>query len=80
MRNLLERKYEFETNEGWMADAFLQVLDIAHIQPEDTYIPSFLDYSQIEFRATKRQLDQIDCIFLRYLKAIGRGKSYYALY
>lgn len=66
-RNLLEKKYEFETNEGWLADAFLQILEQFHIGPEDIYIPSFLDMSQIEFRTTRRRREQIEYVFWRYL-------------
>ena len=81
MKNyILGKKYEFETNEGWMADIFVQVLELFHIEIEDAYIPSFLEYSQIEFRATKKQFNQIDYVFERYLKELGRRKAYYALY
>lgn len=59
-----------------MADAFLQVLDVFGIEPEDCYIPSYLDFSQIEFRATKDRKDQIRYVYERYIKR----KDYYAIY
>lgn len=75
-RNLLERKWEFEAKEGYMADAFLQVLDVFGIEPEDSYIPSYLDFSQIEFRATKDRKDQIRYVYEKYIKR----KDYYSIY
>ena len=77
MRNLLEKKWEFETDEGWMADAFIQVLNMFNIVPEDVYIPSFLEFSQIEFRATKERMLQIEYVFERYVG--GRRGRYYAI-
>ena len=62
-RNLLERKWEFETNEGWLADSFIQVLKMFMIDPLDVYIPSFLDMSNIEFRATPKRRLQIEYVF-----------------
>lgn len=50
-----------------MADAFLQVLKMFHIEPEDIYIPSFLDMSDIEFRTTRAKKDQINCVFKRLI-------------
>lgn len=50
-----------------MADAFLQVLKMFHIEPEDIYIPSFLDMSDIEFRTTRAKKDQIDYVFKRLI-------------
>ena len=67
IRSPLERKWEFETSEGYLADAFLQVLEMFHVRPEDIYIPSFLDMSNIEFRTTKSRKEQIDCVFKRYI-------------
>lgn len=80
-RNLLERKWEFETSEGYLADAFLQILEIFHIDPEDVYIPSFLDMSDIEFRATKDKRDQIECVFKRYIiiSETNRGKNFISI-
>lgn len=66
--NPLESSWEFETNEGWLADQFLVVLEMFHIYPYDTYIPSFLDMSNIEFRATKAVRKQIEYVFLSVLK------------
>lgn len=66
-RNLMEKKWEFETNEGHLADAFLQVLELFHLSPEDIYIPSFLDMSQIEFRTTYSKRKQIEYVFRRYI-------------
>ena len=66
-RNLLDKKWEFETNEGWLADAFLQILELFHISTEDIYIPSFLDMSQIEFRTTKQKRIQIEYVFKRFI-------------
>ena len=67
VRSPLERKWEFETSDGYLADAFIYVLNMFHIEPEDVYIPSFLDMSDIEFRTTKAKRDQIECVFRRYL-------------
>ena len=67
IRNPLERKWEFETSEGYLADAFLQVLKMFNIGPENIYIPSFLDMSDIEFRTTKDKKEQIDYVFKRYI-------------
>ena len=87
---LLDKKWEFETNEGYLADMFLQVLKMFHIQPEDVCIPSFLDMSDIEFRTTKKKKEQIDCVFRRCLNKnyiqISRciteleGGDWYAIY
>ena len=68
IRSPLEKKWEFETSDGYLADAFLQVLEMFHIAPEDIYIPSFLDMSDIVFRTTKKKRKQIECVFRRYLK------------
>ena len=67
MRNLLDMKWEFETNQGYLADEFLQVLEMFRIGTEDIYIPSFMDMSQIEFRTTKARRLQIDCVFRHYI-------------
>ena len=67
IRNLLDKKWEFETNEGWIAEAFLQVLKVFDIDPSDIYIPSFLDMSDIEFRTTEARKIQIEYVFRRYL-------------
>ena len=75
--NPLLRKWEFETNEGFMADMFLQVLIPFGIVPEDTFIPSYLDFSQIEFRATKNQRDRIEYVYKRFIANLG---GYYAIY
>lgn len=72
MINMMSKKWEFETNEGYLADAFLQVLEMFHIPPEDIYIPSFLEMSQIEFRTTYQKRKQIEYVFRRYL-----NKNYY---
>ena len=65
VRNPLEKKWEFETNEGWLADTFLQVLEMFHVPTQDIYIPSFLDMSQVEFRTTKKKRLQIEYVFRR---------------
>ena len=77
IRNPLDKKWEFETSEGHLADAFLQVLTMFHISPEDVYIPSFLDMSDIEFRTTRAKREQIECVFRRYINKnyIIHGKS-----
>lgn len=90
IRNPLDKKWEFETSQGYLADAFLQILEMFHINPEDIYIPSFLDMSNIEFRTTKNKKDQINCVFRRYLDKdfmdIGyavtelEGGDWYAIY
>lgn len=90
IRNPLEKKWEFETSEGYLADAFLQILEMFRVDPEDIYIPSFLDMSNIEFRTTKAKKDQINCVFRRYLDKnfirIGNalteleGGDWYAIY
>ena len=90
IRNPLEKKWEFETSQGYLADMFLQILEMFHIDPEDVYIPSFLDMSNIEFRTTKSKKDQINCVFRRYLNknfiGIGNalteleGGDWYAIY
>ena len=66
IRSPLEKKWEFETNQGYLADIFLQTLEVFHIYPEDIYIPSFLDMSNIEFRTTKDKRLQIEYVFRRY--------------
>ena len=78
MVNLLEKSWEFETNEGYVADIFLQVLECFCINPYDTYIPSYLDFSQIHFRATKKKREQIEYVFKRFIK--GKGGIYYAIH
>lgn len=65
--NPLDKKWEFETNQGYLADAFLQILELFHIGPEDIYIPSFMEMSQIEFRTTKAKRQQIDYVFRHYI-------------
>ena len=67
MINPLEKKWEFETNEGWLADKFLLILELFHVHPYNTYIPSFLDMSDIEFRTTKKKREQIEYVFLSYI-------------
>ena len=77
IRSPLEKKWEFETSEGHLADVFLHVLEMFHVNPEDVYIPSFLDMSDIEFRATTDKKNQIECVFRRYIDKnyIRMGKS-----
>ena len=67
MINPLEKSFEFETNEGWLADKFLQVLELFRVYPYNTYIPSFLDMSNIEFRTTKKKREQIEYVYLKYI-------------
>ena len=67
MLNPLEKSFEFETNEGWLADTFLQILELFHVHPYNTYIPSFLDMSNIEFRTTRKKRQQIEYVYLRYI-------------
>lgn len=88
--NPLTKKWEFETNQGYIADTFIQILKVFHVYPEDVYIPSFLDESQIEFRSTERVRLQIEYVFLRYIdknkcrhnKSIVEfeGGDWYAIY
>ena len=90
IRSPLEKKWEFETSKGYLADAFLQILEMFHIDPEDVYIPSFLDMSNIEFRVTRSKRYQIECVFRRYInknyilisKSIVEfeGGDWYAIY
>ena len=90
VRSPLEKKWEFETSQGYLADAFLQVLKIFHLDPENVYIPSFLDMSNIEFWTTRSQKEQIDYVFRRYMDknciVIGKaivefeGGDWYAIY
>ena len=90
IRSPLEKKWEFETSEGYLADMFLQILEMFHINPEDVYIPSFLDMSNIEFRVTKARKDQIECVFKRFVNKnfikVGNavtefeGGDWYAIY
>lgn len=69
-RNLLERKYEFETPRSHYGDMFLKVLYMFHIRPEDIYIPpDFFDITQIEFRSTNKQRLQIEYVFKRLVKS-----------
>ena len=67
IRNPLEKRWEFETNEGWLADDFLQVLKMFLVDPDDIYIPSFLDMSNIEFRTTEARKQQIEYVYRRYV-------------
>ena len=67
MRNPLEKKWEFETSEGYLANIFLYILEMFDLPPEDIYIPSFLDMSNIEFRAPRSKKEQIECVFRRYI-------------
>ena len=77
MLNPSDKKWEFETNQGYIADAFLQILELFHIGPEDIYIPSYLDMSQIEFRATRSTRQRIDYVFRNYISdnLIGLWKA-----
>ena len=86
----MEKKWEFEANEGWLADKFLRILEMFRIDPEDVYIPSFLDMSNIEFRTTKEKRIQIEYVFRHYIhknfikvnKSITEieGGDWYAIY
>lgn len=67
IRNPLDKKWEFETNEGYLANIFLYILEIFRVDPEDIYIPSFLDMSDIEFRTSTAKKEQIECVFRRYI-------------
>lgn len=88
--NPLNKKWEFETSEGYLADSFIQILEVFHIDPDDVYIPSFLDMSNIEFRTTRAKKEQMDCVFRRYIDqnyhTIGNsiieleGGDWYAIY
>ena len=74
--NPLERSWEFETNEGYLADMFLQVINCFEISPYDTYIPSYLDFSQVHFRTTRKKREQIEYVFKRYTKGVGKFAIY----
>lgn len=88
--NPLDKKWEFETSQGYLADSFLHILEMFHVDPNDVYIPSFLDMSNIEFRATKDKKEQIDYVFRRYINEncikVGlavvefQGGDWYAIY
>ena len=67
IRNPLTKKWEFETNEGWLAEDFLEVLKMFCIDPQEVYIPSFLDMSNIEFNTTEKRKIQIEYVFRRYV-------------
>ena len=71
--NPLDKKWELETNQGYIADAFLQILNLFNVDPEDIYIPSFLDMSQIEFRTTRAKRLQIDYVFRNYISLLTEG-------
>lgn len=80
MTNPLDKKWEFETNQGYLADEFLQILKVFHISPEDIYIPSYLDMSQIEFRTTRKKRMQIEYVFKRYTgQSLTEGSDWYAI-
>ena len=66
-RNMLNKIWEFETNEGWAADQFVQVLKAFNAPIVDEYIPSFGDFSQVMFIATKARKRQIEYVFKRYV-------------
>jgi len=68
MYDMRIKKFEFETNEGYLADMFLQILEVFRLTPEDVFIPSFLDYSNIEFRTTPDRRKQIEYVFWQYIK------------
>lgn len=91
MRNLLEKKWEFESNRGFVADEFLQILNAFDVSIVDVYMPSYLDFSQIEFIATEAQKEQIEYVFKRSLgndpfkrfqwKTVLRSRrAFYAIY
>ena len=75
--NPLDQKWEFESKHGCDADIFLIVLEMFHIRPYETYIPSYLDFSQIDFRTTKKKKEQIECVYKRFIE--GR-RVWYAIY
>lgn len=75
MYDMRIKKFEFETNEGYLADQFLQILEVFRLTPEDVYIPSFLDYSDIEFRTTPERRKQIEYVFWQYLKKTHKRKT-----
>ena len=81
IRNPLDKKWEFETSQGYLADMFLQILKMFHIYPEDVYIPSFLDMSNIEFRTTKAKKEQIDQVFKACLvvSELIHGKNFISI-
>lgn len=74
--NPLEKSWGFETNEGWIADKFIQVLKCFGIVPYYDYIPSYLDFSEVHFRTTEKKRLQIEYVFKRYAK----GVKNYAIY
>lgn len=73
----LVKAWEFETRFGCDAEIFLVVLNMFHIIPDDEYIPSYLDFSQIHFFTTRKKKEQIECVFKRFLN--GR-EVIYAIY
>ena len=85
-KNPLDKSWEFETSERDLAYKFIQILKAFHIEPYVTYIPSFLEYSQVKFFAPKKKKDQIKCVFNRYIlpdpykKFAGRRDKYYEIY
>lgn len=65
----VNRKYEFETADGRTADIFLQILQGFHMTPEDMYISEKnIDYSQINFRTTRKKRLQIEYTLREFLK------------
>ena len=79
--NPSDQKWEFETNAGYLADAFLQILELFCISPYYSYIPSYLEYSQIYFRATESKKKRIYYVFNNYAsnnlfpETVGAGWS-----
>ena len=77
-RNPLLRKYEFETSRSYLANQFLKVLYLFHINPEDIYItPDFSDISQIEFRTTEKKRIQMYYVFRRLVGEVDNEFSIY---
>ena len=77
--NPLLRKYEFETAKRDLANKFLRVLYMFHVNPEDIYVtPDFFDINQIEFRTTEKCMIQMQYIFRRY---VGKEvRDFYEIY
>lgn len=74
--NPLLCKYEFESSHSYLANRFLKVLYLFHINPEDIYIsPDFFDISQIEFRTTQKKRIQMTYVFKRLTDA-KEGEDY----
>ena len=79
--NPLLCKYEFESSHSYLANRFLKVLYLFHINLIHFIIlvlflsPDFFDISQIEFRTTQKKRIQMTYVFKRLTDA-KEGEDY----